>query len=191
VPVLSALRPGFFLAPGMKVGLLGGSFNPAHEGHAHVADTGRRALGLDKVLWLVSPQNPLKETGETAPLAERLAQTQKIAYGPFNIVTGLEADLGSPYTIDTIRWLKTRYPGVRFIWLMGSDNLESLHFWRDWRAIPQAVEVAVIPRPGSTVHGRLAPGGRLLAASGRARVLGAPLNNASSTALRERVKGRS
>ena len=185
---VTALRPGFQLYPGMRVGLLGGSFNPAHDGHAHVADTSRRALGLDKVLWLVSPQNPLKGTGETQPLPKRLAQTRKIAHGSANIVTGLEADLGSPYTIDTIRWLKARYPGVRFVWLMGSDNLESLHFWRDWRAIPREVEVAVVPRPGSTVRGWLAPGGRLLSRSGRAIDLGASLNNASSTALRERVK---
>jgi nicotinate-nucleotide adenylyltransferase len=185
---VSALRPGFHLYPRMRVGLLGGSFNPAHEGHRHVAETGRRALGLNKVLWLVSPQNPLKDTGDTAPHAARIAQTQKIAKGPANIVSGLEADLGSPYTIDTIRWLKRRYPGVRFIWLMGSDNLESLHFWRDWRAIPHEVEVAVIPRPGSTVRGWLAPGGRLLAHSRRARALNAPLHNASSTALRERAK---
>jgi nicotinate-nucleotide adenylyltransferase len=175
----------------MRVGLLGGSFNPAHAGHAHVADTGRRQLGLDKVLWLVSPQNPLKDTGETAPLAQRIAQTQKIAKSPSDIVTGLEADLGSPYTIDTVRWLKARYPGVRFAWLMGSDNLESLHFWRDWRAIPQEVEVAVVPRPGSTVRGWLSPGGQLLSRSGNAYRLDAPLNNASSTALRERVKGSS
>ena len=187
---MTALRPGFQLYPGMRVGLLGGSFNPAHEGHAHVADTGRRALGLDKVLWLVSPQNPLKEAGETQPLAARLAQTQKFASRPGDIVTGLEADLGSPYTIDTIRWLKVRNPGVRFVWLMGSDNLESLHFWRDWQAIPREVEVAVVPRPGSTVRGWLAPGGRLLGRSGRAIALGAPLNNASSTALRERAKHR-
>jgi nicotinate-nucleotide adenylyltransferase len=175
----------------MRVGLLGGSFNPAHEGHRHVAETGRRALALNRVLWLVSPQNPLKDTTDTAPHAERIAQTETIAKGPANIVTGVEADLGSPYTIDTIRWLKRRFPGVRFVWLMGSDNLESLHFWRDWRAIPDEVEVAVVPRPGSTVRGWLAPGGRLLAHSARARALKAPLHNVSSTLLRERAKARS
>jgi nicotinate-nucleotide adenylyltransferase len=172
----------------MRVGLLGGSFNPAHEGHRHVAQTGRKALGLDRVLWLVSPQNPLKDTGDTTPHANRIAQTQIIADSPTDIVTGLEADLGSPYTIDTVRWLKRRYPGVRFVWLMGSDNLESLHFWQDWRAIPREVEVAVVPRSGSMVRGWLAPGGRLLAHSGRVRALAAPLHNASSTALRERAK---
>jgi nicotinate-nucleotide adenylyltransferase len=175
----------------MRVGLLGGSFNPAHEGHRHVAETGRRALGLHRVLWLVSPQNPLKDTGDTAPHAARIAQTQSIARGSANIVSGIEAALGSPYTVDTIRWLKRRYPGVRFVWLMGSDNLESLHFWRDWRAIPREVEVAVVPRPGSTTRGWLAPGGRLLAHSGRVRALKAPLNNASSTFLRERAKAGS
>ena len=175
----------------MRVGLLGGSFNPAHEGHAHVAETAMARLGLNKVLWLVSPQNPLKESGETAPLAERMAGARAVAARPGMVVTDIEADLGSPYTIDTIRWLKRRYPAVRFVWLMGSDNLESLHFWRDWRSIVREVEVAVVPRPPSTVRGRLAPGGRLLAASERARVLDAPLNGASSTAIRERAKGGS
>jgi nicotinate-nucleotide adenylyltransferase len=174
----------------MRVGLLGGSFNPAHEGHLHVADTARQALGLNKVLWLVSPQNPLKDTGETAPHAARIAAARQLAHPPFNIVTGVEADLGSPYTIDTIRWLKRRHPGVRFVWLMGSDNLQSLHFWRDWTSIPREVEVAVVPRPGSTVRGRLAPGGQLLTRSGRARFLESPLHTASSTALRERAKAR-
>ena len=173
----------------MRVGLLGGSFNPAHEGHVHVAETAMMRLGLDKVLWLVSPQNPLKDIGETAPLVERMAGAAAIAFRPGMVVTDIEADLGSPFTIDTNRWLKRRYPAVRFFWLMGSDNLESLHFWRDWRSIPREVEVAVVPRPPSTVRGRLAPGGRLLVRSGRARVLDAPLNGASSTAIRERAKG--
>lgn len=175
----------------MRVGLLGGSFNPAHEGHAHVAETAMSRLALDKVLWLVSPQNPLKDTGQTAPLTQRIAGARAMARRPGMVVTDLEAHLGSPYTIDTIRWLKRRYPAVRFFWLMGSDNLESLHLWRDWRSIPREVEVAIVPRPPSTVRGRLAPGGRLLAGSGQARVLDAPLNGASSTAIRDRAKGRS
>jgi nicotinate-nucleotide adenylyltransferase len=174
----------------MRVGLLGGSFNPVHQGHLHVADTGRAALGLNKVIWLVSPQNPLKDSGQTAPHTARIAAVRRLVRPPFNIVTGVEADLGSPYTIDTIRWLKRRYPGVRFVWLMGSDNLEHLHFWRDWRSIARETQVAVVARPGSTVRGRLAPGGRLLAHSGHARFLAAPLNSASSTALRERAMAR-
>lgn len=175
----------------MRVGLLGGSFNPAHDGHAHVAETAMAALGLQKVLWLVSPQNPLKDTSQTAPLAKRIASAKAFARRPGMTVTGIEADLGSPYTIDTIRWLKRRYPAVRFFWLMGSDNLQSLNLWRDWREIPLEVEVVVVARPGSTVRGRLAPGGRLLARSRRARFLDGPLNSTSSTALRERAIGRS
>ena len=171
----------------MRVGLYGGSFNPPHEAHRHVADTGRKALGLNKVIWLVSPQNPLKSRGMMAPLAERMAATRALANRPADIVSDVESSLGSPYTIDTITWFRRRWPGVRFFWLTGSDNLVSLHHWRRWRDIPGQMEIAIIPRPGSTVRGRLAPGGRLLAASGRARFIEAPLHTASSTAIRERA----
>ncbi|RYG09381.1 MAG: nicotinate (nicotinamide) nucleotide adenylyltransferase [Caulobacteraceae bacterium] len=174
----------------MRVGLLGGSFNPPHEGHLHVADTARNALGLHKVVWLVSPQNPLKGTVETAPQADRISAVRRLARPPVNAVTGIEADLGSPYTVDTLAWLRRRWPSVRFFWLMGSDNLMGLTRWRRWRDLPRLVEVAVAPRPGSSVRGRLAPGGRLLARSGRARFLEAPFNMASSTKLRERAKAR-
>lgn len=169
----------------MRVGLLGGSFNPPHSGHRHVAETARARLGLDKVIWLVSPQNPLKRE-PAAPLALRLADVRRLA-GRGDAVSALEYDLGTPFTVDTIRWLKRRYPGVRFFWLMGSDNLVGLHRWKQWRALPRLVDVAVTPRPGSMVRGQLAPGGRLLRRSGRARFLEAPLNPASSTALRERA----
>jgi len=173
----------------MRVGLLGGSFNPAHEGHAHVADTAKAAMNLNQVIWLVSPQNPLKAL-KAPPLDARMESARRFAR-PWTRVTGIEADLGSPYTIDTIRWLKRRYPAVRFFWLMGTDNLQSLHLWRDWRSIPREVEVVVVPRPGSTLRGRAAPGGRLLAKSGRTRFLDAPLNAASSTALRMHAKALS
>ncbi len=171
----------------MRVGLLGGSFNPPHEGHLHVARAARRALGLQRILWLVSPQNPLK--GErAAPLAARVAAVRALARTPCNTVTGLESELGSSYSVHTIAWLKRRYPGVRFFWLMGSDNLVGLHRWRRWRDLPGLIETVIVPRPGSTVRGRLAPGGRLLLKSGRARVLETPLVSASSTALRKRAK---
>ena len=173
----------------MRVGLYGGSFNPAHEGHLHVADEARKALGLDRVIWLVSPQNPLKDRRETASLAERLAQTRKVATGPADIVTDLESRLGSAYTADTLRWLRRRYPGVHFVWIMGSDNLLGLHRWRAWREIVRENDVAIVPRPGSGARAQLAPGGRFLRRTGRTRFLETPLHGASSTALRLRAMG--
>src|SRR3954466_1854490 len=105
-----ALRPGFHLSPGMRVGLYGGSFNPAHEGHAHVAETAKRRLRLDRVIWLVSPQNPLKARHETADLAHRMAGARALAKGPGMIVSDVETRLGSAFTIDTVRGLKRRFP---------------------------------------------------------------------------------
>ena len=186
----SSLRPGFHLYPGMRVGLFGGSFNPAHEGHAHVADAARKALGLQKVIWLVSPQNPLKNARETAALAHRTDQTRRIAQGPSNIVTDLESRLRSPYTTHTLRWLTRRYPGVHFVWIMGSDNLFGLHRWRAWRDIPRQIDSAIVPRPGAGARAQLAAGGRYLHHSGRTRFLETRLHDASSTALRLRAMGQ-
>ena len=114
----------------MRVGLFGGSFNPAHEGHAHVAETARVRLKLDRVVWLVSPQNPLKPAHGTASLAERMASASMQARGPSMIVSDAETRLGSPYTLDTVLALKARFPGVRFVWIMGADNLGAFHRWR-------------------------------------------------------------
>jgi nicotinate-nucleotide adenylyltransferase len=171
----------------MRVGLYGGSFNPAHEGHAHVAEEARKALGLDKVIWLVSPQNPLKDARQTASLADRMAGARGVAAGPADIVTDLESRLGLAYTVDTLRWLKRRYPGVRFVWIMGSDNLLGLHRWRRWRQIVRENDVAIVPRPGAGARANLAPGGRMLRRTGRTRFLETPLHGASSTALRVRA----
>jgi len=171
----------------MRVGLLGGTFDPAHAGHAHVADTASAALGLHQVIWLVSPQNPLK--AQKAPSLEKRMLSARRFARPWTRITGLEAALSSPYTIDTVRFLKRRYPGVRFFWLMGSDNLLSFHRWKRWRDLPREIEVVVVPRPGALVRGRTAPGGRLLLKSKRNRFLDAPLNVLSSTALREGGRG--
>ena len=158
-PRPGALRDGLDLHPGMKVGLFGGSFNPAHDGHAHVAGTAMRRLGLDRVVWLVSPQNPLKSNHETAPLAERMASARSIAetVGPAMIVSDFETRAGTQWTVDTLRVLKARYPGVQFVWLMGSDNLASFHRWRGWTDIMRLMPVAVIARPGSQLDSRTAP----------------------------------
>jgi nicotinate-nucleotide adenylyltransferase len=119
----ATLRLGFALAPGMRVGLFGGSFNPAHAGHAHVAETALKRVGLDRVIWLVSPQNPLKRGHETAALDRRLRAARRFATGPAMIVSDAETKIGSAYTIDTLRVLKARFPGVRFVWIMGADSL--------------------------------------------------------------------
>ncbi|MGZ3313944.1 MAG: nicotinate-nucleotide adenylyltransferase, partial [Caulobacteraceae bacterium] len=128
----------------MRVGLLGGSFNPAHEGHAHVAETALTRLRLDKVIWLVSPQNPLKPAAESASLSARMASARRMARGPHMIVSDVEQRVGSRYTIDILRMLKARYPGVKFVWIMGGDNLNSLHSWRGWVNIMREMPVAVI-----------------------------------------------
>ncbi|HEX7886273.1 MAG TPA: nicotinate-nucleotide adenylyltransferase [Phenylobacterium sp.] len=152
-----AQRLGFNLTPGMKVGLYGGSFNPAHDGHAHVAETAKRRLGLDRVIWLVSPQNPLKARHETADLADRMAGARAVARGPGMIVAAVESKLGSNYTIDTIRALKSRYPGVHFVWVMGADSLASFHRWKGWTQIMHETPVAVVSRPWISLKSRFSP----------------------------------
>ena len=191
------------LVPGMRVGLFGGSFDPAHEGHAHVAETALTRLRLDKVIWLVSPQNPLKSAAESASLTARMASARRMARGPHMIVSDIEHRVGSRYTIDILRILKQRFPGVRFVWIMGADNLASLHSWRGWAQIMREMPVAVIARPGAELKSRSSPAARRFAharlssreaprLAGRRSpawlYLRAPFNFASSTALRARLK---
>jgi len=133
-----------------RIGLLGGSFNPAHEGHRHVAERALRALRLDQVWLLVSPGNPLKPGAGMAPFAERLASARGIADGRRIIATEIEAWLGTRYTVDTLRRLRTGFPRARFVLLMGADNLTQLPRWRRWRRIAATTPVAVLPRPGET-----------------------------------------
>jgi nicotinate-nucleotide adenylyltransferase len=129
-------------------GLLGGSFNPAHGGHRAISLQAMAALGLDELWWLVSPGNPLKPKKGMAPLPARLASAQAAARRSRIRATAIEAQLGTRYTIDTLRKLVRRYPQHRFIWLMGADNLAQLHQWRDWRSIARLMPIAVIARPG-------------------------------------------
>lgn len=132
-----------------RIGLLGGSFNPAHRGHRAITLAAIRALGLDEAWWLVSPGNPLKDTArDMAPLAARLASTRAMARRAPIRATAIEARLGTRYTVDTLRRLTRRYPSRRFIWLMGADNLAQFHQWRRWRDIARTVPIAVIARPG-------------------------------------------
>lgn len=134
----------------VRVGLLGGSFNPAHEGHLHVARTARRALGLDQVWLLVSPGNPLKPVRGMAPLAERLASARRIADGRRIVATDIERALGTRYTADTLAALRRRFRRVQFVFIIGADNLVQLPRWRDWRGIARGTSLAVLPRPGWT-----------------------------------------
>jgi nicotinate-nucleotide adenylyltransferase len=160
-----AMRPGLFLSAGMSVGLYGGSFNPVHPGHIHVAETALRRLGLDRVVWLVSPQNPLKSTRDMASLSERLATTARRASGPSMIVSDVEQRVGARYSIDTVRWLKARFPAVRFVWIMGADGLADFHLWRGWAALAREVPVAVVSRPGVALRSRSSPLARRFAGS--------------------------
>lgn len=132
-----------------RVGLLGGSFNPAHRGHRRITLAAIRALRLDEAWWLVSPGNPLKAgASDMAPLAARLGSARRMARRAPIRATAIEARLGTRYTIDTVRALKRRHPRTRFIWLMGADNLAQFHRWRDWRGLAREVPIAVIARPG-------------------------------------------
>jgi nicotinate-nucleotide adenylyltransferase len=135
----------------MRIGLLGGSFNPAHQGHLLASETALRRLGLDRVWWIVTPGNPLKDNAGLPPLAERIAAARAVAQDPRIDVTGFEAAIGTRFTYDTLAYLGRRCPGVNFVWLMGADNLASFHRWQRWRLIAGLMPIAVIDRPGSTL----------------------------------------
>ncbi|EPX86346.1 nicotinate-nucleotide adenylyltransferase [Rubellimicrobium thermophilum DSM 16684] len=181
------------------VGLLGGSFDPPHAGHVQVTQTALRRLGLDRVWWLVSPGNPLKTRGP-APLPQRMAAARAILRGhPRVQVTDIEVRLGTRYTAETLTRLRRLAPGLRLVWIMGSDNLLQFHRWHDWQRIMRMVPVCVVARPGARLAARFAPAARAFRhaqlneseARALARrkppawvVLNMPLNPLSSTALR-------
>lgn len=185
---------------GMVVGLLGGSFDPAHEGHAHITREALKRFGLDRVWWLVSPGNPLKPEGP-APLAARMAQARAVMRHPRVVISDLEARMGTRLTADTLQGLQARYPGVRFVWLMGADNLAQFHRWDRWRQIMAEVPVGVLARPGQGVRGRMSRAAQVFDAArvpeGAAQSLGRraapawcfvdmPMVDLSSTAIRAR-----
>ncbi|HEX6861075.1 MAG TPA: nicotinate-nucleotide adenylyltransferase [Caulobacteraceae bacterium] len=191
-----ALRLGVSLKRGMRVGLFGGSFNPAHDGHAHVAETALIRLGLDRVIWLVSPGNPLKDAPSS--LDKRLEGVRAFARGPGMTVSDAEARLGTRYSLDTIRLLKARHPGVRFVWVVGADSLASFHRWKGWTEIFAEAPIAVVARPGAEkaltspaarrfARARVAPAALATASPPAWAWISAPLNFTSSTALRERL----
>ncbi|WP_299663018.1 nicotinate-nucleotide adenylyltransferase [uncultured Ruegeria sp.] len=189
-----------YVRPGQVVGLFGGSFDPPHKGHVHVTREAMKAFGLDRVWWLVSPGNPLKERGP-APLARRMEAAEAVMQHPRVEVTDIEALTGTRATADTLAALRRLYPQVRFVWLMGADNLAQFHRWKDWRRIMDNVPVGVVARPGDRISARMSPAARLYAKyriDGQARHLlgraeapawcfvNVPLVDVSSTELRKR-----
>lgn len=189
---------------GQRIGVMGGSFNPPHEGHRVLAATALRRLALDRLWWVVTPANPLKPQAGLASQAARIAASRAIAPRPRVTVTGFETELGTPYTAVTLAFLVRRYPTTRLVWVMGADNLATFHRWRQWRDIARLVPIAVVDRPGWRLKALASPAGRALA---RARLpeshaavlarhrppcwvlLTTRLSPASSTALRQQPAG--
>lgn len=190
-------------APGLRIGLYGGSFDPPHAGHRHVALLAMRRLRLDRIWWIVTPGNPLKDRSHLAGRAERLAATRRLAGHPRMDVTDIEGAIGATFTVETVRYLGARCPSARFCWIMGADSLAGFHRWRNWREIARAVPMAVVDRPGWTFR---ATASRAAARLRRARVpesaaprlaglrppawclLHGPRSHLSSTALRDKSR---
>jgi nicotinate-nucleotide adenylyltransferase len=151
----------------MRIGLFGGTFDPPHQAHLAAALLALKRLKLDRVWWLVTPGNPLKNTRGLAPLANRIAAARALTSHPRIDISGLEAVIKTRYTYDTISWLLARCPGVRFVWIMGADNLRSFHRWQKWRRIAELVPIVVIDRLGPSLYAAASPAGNVLA---RARI---------------------
>jgi nicotinate-nucleotide adenylyltransferase len=179
------VRPPGPVAPGLRIGLLGGSFNPAHEGHLYVSEIALKRLGLDYVWWLVSPQNPLKSTAGMAALPERVRRARIVARHPRIVVTDIERGLGTRYSFDTLRALKRRFPQVEFTWLMGSDNLASFRRWHRWADLAALLPIAVIQRPGTVLAVLQA---RPIRRFGRLQIIDGKRNAQSATVIRARTE---
>ena len=182
------------------IGLLGGSFDPAHAGHAHITREALKRFGLDQVWWLVSPGNPLKTRGP-APMDARIAQARAVMDHPRVRVMGIEGRLGTRYTAATLQALQQLYPKQRFVWLMGADNLAQFHLWQDWKNIIETVPMGVLARPNERISARMnraaslyAPyriAGRYSQLLARARApawcfVNVPMMDVSSSAIRAR-----
>jgi nicotinate-nucleotide adenylyltransferase len=184
----------------MAVGLLGGSFDPAHEGHAHITREALKRFGLDHVWWLVSPGNPLKARAP-APMARRIAAARTLMDHPQVQITDIEARMGTRYTAETLAGLQARYPGVRFVWLMGADSFTDFHLWDNWEWIMAHVPLGILARPGQRISARMSRAARhfkphklpgreakhlhLMPAPAWCFV-NMPMSSASSTAIRKR-----
>ncbi|MDB2437976.1 nicotinate-nucleotide adenylyltransferase [Hellea sp.] len=149
------------LYDGLSIGLFGGSFNPAHQGHLHVAQCGLRELALDRIWWMVSPQNPLKP--QQPSYESRVETVQALGLTPRMEISHIERDFGTNYTIDMIRTAQRRFPRNRFVFLMGADNFAQLPKWKDWQDIADRVPIAVIARPGDGLKPRLSKTAQMLA----------------------------
>ncbi len=186
-----------------RVGLLGGSFNPAHRGHLHISTMALDRLRLDQVWWLVSPQNPLKARHGMAPLERRLAAARKVADNPLIRITDVERRLGTRYTADTLDALAQRHPDTRFVWIMGADNLIQIPRWRRWTALFNALPIAVFARPTYSLRALAGRAARRFASArkleSRAGALAAmkppawvflhtPLVHVSATHIRDRAR---
>lgn len=146
-------------APGMRIGLLGGSFDPPHGGHVHISEVALRRLGLNRVWWLVSPGNPLKEAAP-ADMSRRLSACRELVQNPHIRVTDVESRIKTRFTADTLAAIKRLYPSVHFVWLMGADNMVDFHKWERWDWIMQNIPVCVLARPDQQVSAGLAPAAR-------------------------------
>jgi len=187
----------------LSIGLFGGSFNPAHDGHMHVATCGLRDIGLDRIWWMVSPQNPLKP--KQPSYESRVKTVERLNLPPRMNISHAEINYSTQYTIDLIRRLRVSYPRTRFVFLMGADNFAQLPKWMNWQEITQTVPIAVISRPGDGMKPRLSQTARMLAHSRLPEehshilanltppvwtFLTPPLNSLSSTALRKAIANR-
>ncbi|MEZ5946135.1 MAG: nicotinate-nucleotide adenylyltransferase [Hyphomonas sp.] len=183
---------------GLRIGLFGGSFNPAHSGHLHVAQTAMKRLNLDWVWWIVARGNPLKS--QHGDFAQRFASARKIAHDPRMIVTDLEAQLGFTYSWQTLSAIAQRAPGADFVWIMGADNMVGFHYWQRWQDIARLMPIAIVARPGVGPGARNAPFARMFELQRLPEVMApllpgmappawvylkGPLDPSSSTAIRE------
>jgi nicotinate-nucleotide adenylyltransferase len=150
-------------SPGMRIGLLGGSFNPPHQAHRAISQFALKRLQLDRVWWMVTPGNPLKENGTLHELGARMQAAREVANDPRIAVSCLESVIRTRYTIDTINTLRRRFSGLRFVWIMGADNLAQFHLWQDWRRIAAQVPIAVIDRPPQSFRALASPAAKALA----------------------------
>lgn len=195
------VRPPVAMA-NQRIGLLGGSFNPPHEGHLLISRIARQRLQLNQVWWLITPGNPLKSHDELANLGQRIKAAQTMVNAPWLVVTPFETRLRTAYTAATLRYLKLRYPRTHFVWLMGADNLSSFHRWQDWRGIARTIPLAVVNRPNFSLKALSASAAHTLAryrvADAQIRALATrkppawafltgPLSAISSTEIREKT----